>query len=124
MKWTVLIFVVAAMMVVLSTGAALAASFAGTEGQDRIEGTDRTDKISGLGGGYGADEVYGNVGDDVLIDHPDKNTDVLYGGSGDNEVQLRDFPAVRDEIYCGSGRDKAYVDRLDEVSGCEIVKLP
>jgi hypothetical protein len=25
-------------------------------------------------------------------------------------------------VHCGSGRDAAYVDRLDEVSGCEIVR--
>src|SRR5215213_5541734 len=126
MRRTILIFVAAAVMIALSTGVALATSFAGTEGRDRIEGTDRTDRISGLGGddmlnglgskdlvkggdgadevggGYGADEVHGNAGDDVLTDHPDKNTDVLYGGPVNDEVQVRDFPAVRDVVHCGS----------------------
>jgi hypothetical protein len=37
---------------------------------------------------------------------------------------VRDFPAVKDVVYCGSGRDTAYVDRLDVVYGCEIVRLP
>jgi Ca2+-binding RTX toxin-like protein len=146
MRRTVLIFVAAAVMVVLSTGAALAATFVGTEGRDMIEGTGRTDRISGsggddrlnglggkdvvrggdgadeAGGGYGADEAYGNAGNDVLIDHPDKDTDLLYGGPGNDDLQTRDFPAVRDVLYCGSGRDTAYVDRLDEVRGCEIVR--
>ncbi len=146
MRRTVLIFVAAAVMVLLSTGAALAATFVGTEGRDTIEGTGRTDRISGsggddllnglgsrdvvkggdgadeAGGGYGADEVYGNAGGDVLIDHPDKNTDLLYGGPGNDNLQTRDLPAVRDVLHCGSGRDKAYVDRLDQVRGCEIVR--
>jgi hypothetical protein len=49
---------------------------------------------------------------------------VLYGGSGEDNVQVRDFPAVKDVVYCGSGRDTAYVDRLDVVHDCEIVRLP
>jgi len=146
MRRTVSIFVVAAVMVLLSTGAALAATFVGTEGRDMIEGTGRNDRISGsggddtlnglggkdvvrggdgadeAGGGYGADEVYGNAGNDVLIDHPDKDADLLYGGPGKDNLQVQDFPAVRDVVHCGSGRDSAYVDRLDEVSGCEIVR--
>jgi hypothetical protein len=39
-------------------------------------------------------------------------------------VQVRDFPAVKDVVYCGSGRDTAYVDKKDVVNGCEIVRLP
>ncbi len=72
----------------------------------------------------GRREAYGNAGDDYLIDAPDKNTDFLYGGRGGDNVQVRDFPAVKDVVYCGSGRDTAYVDKLDVVSGCEIVRLP
>ena len=136
------------LMVAVFASVALAASLTGTGGCDVIEGTDRAEVIKGLGGGdtlnglggkdtvkggdgvdevsggSGADEAYGNAGDDFLIDAPDKNTDSLYGGRGGDNVQVRDFPAVKDAVYCGSGRDTAYVDKLDVVSGCEIVRLP
>jgi Ca2+-binding RTX toxin-like protein len=148
MRRTAAITTVAALMVIFSAGMAGAASFVGTGERDVIEGTKRADEVSGLGGGdtlnglggrdtvrggdgvdevsggFGADEVYGNAGDDYLIDAPDKNRDFLYGGTGRDNVQVRDFPAVKDVVYCGSGRDTAYVDRLDVVNGCEIARLP
>ena len=77
-----------------------------------------------VSGGEGADKTYGNAGDDNLIDAPDNDRDLLYGGSGRDNVQVRDFPAVRDVVHCGSGRDTAYVDKKDVVHGCEIVRLP
>ncbi len=143
-----MVSIAATLMVALFASVALAASLTGTGGRDVIEGTDRAEAIKGLGGGdtlnglggkdtvkggdgvdevsggSGADEAYGNAGDDYLIDAPDKNTDSLYGGRGGDNVQVRDFPAVKDVVYCGSGRDTAYVDKLDVVSGCEIVRLP
>jgi hypothetical protein len=39
---------------------------------------------------------------------------------GNDVVPARD--GVRDLIACGAGRDTAYVDRYDRVSGCEIVR--
>jgi Ca2+-binding RTX toxin-like protein len=77
-----------------------------------------------VSGGEGADKTYGNAGDDNLIDAPDNDRDLLYGGSGRDNVQVRDFPAVRDVVYCGPGRDTAYVDKKDVVHGCETVRLP
>jgi hypothetical protein len=148
MRWMATVSIVVALMVALFTSVAVAASLNGTSGRDVIEGTDRAEKISGLGGddtlngrdgsdtvrggdgadevsgGEGADEAHGNAGDDYLIDAPDEDRDVLYGGSGRDNVQVRDFPAVKDVVYCGSGRDTAYVDRRDVVNGCEIVRLP
>jgi hypothetical protein len=145
---TAIISIAAALMVALFASVALAASFSGTDGRDVIDGTYRGEVISGLGGGdtlngrggedtvrggagvdevsggFGADEAYGNAGDDYLIDAPDTSTDLLYGGRGRDNMQARDFPAVKDVVYCGSERDTAYVDKLDVVSGCEIVRLP
>ena len=142
-----MVSIAAALMVVLFASVAVAASLTGTGGRDVIDGTDRAEEIWGLGGGdtlngrggtdtvrggdgvdevsggSGADEAYGNAGDDYLIDAPDTSTDLLYGGRGSDNMQARDFPAVKDLIYCGSGRDIAYVDRLDVVGGCEIVRL-
>jgi hemolysin type calcium-binding protein len=145
---TAIVSIAAALMVAVFASVALAASFSGTDGRDVIDGTYRGEVISGLGGGdtlngrggedtvrggagvdevsggFGADEAYGNAGDDYLIDAPDTSTDLLYGGRGRDNMQARDFPAVKDVVYCGSERDTAYVDKLDVVSGCEIVRLP
>jgi Ca2+-binding RTX toxin-like protein len=137
-----------ALMVVLSAGVAVAASITGTQDRDVLDGSGKNETISGLGGpdtlngsggrdtvkggdggdeaggGAGADEVYGGPGDDYLIDAPDNYRDVLHGNSGEDNVQVRDFPAVKDVVYCGSGRDTSYVDRLDVVHDCEVVLLP
>jgi len=148
MRRTAIVLTVTALMAAFSTSVAVAASLDGTGSRDVIEGTGRDDVVSGrgggdtlnglggedmvrggegvdeVGGGAGADETYGNAGDDYLIDASDENRDVLHGGSGRDNVQVRDYPAVKDVIYCGPGRDTAYVDRRDEVHGCEIVRLP
>jgi Ca2+-binding RTX toxin-like protein len=148
MRLTAKVLVAVALMLAFSAGAALATSLTGTPERDVIEGAGRGDTISGLGGsdtlhgrggrdtvrggggtdevsgGVGTDAVYGNAGDDYLFDSPDDDRDSLYGGPGRDNVQARDFPAVEDVVYCGDGRDKAYVDRLDEVHGCEVVRLP
>jgi hypothetical protein len=64
-----------------------------------------------------------SCGDDYLIDALD-DREVLCGNSDGDDAQVRDFPAVKDVVYCGSGRDAAYVDRFDVVNGCGIVRLP
>jgi Ca2+-binding RTX toxin-like protein len=148
MRRTAIVSIMAALMVALFVGVAVAASRDGTDDRDVIDGTKWADVISGLGGGDtlngrggkdvikggdgmdevsggdGADMVYGNAGDDYLIDAPDENRDILRGGPGGDNVQVRDFPAVKDVVHCGSGRDTAYVDKLDVVHNCEIVRLP
>src|SRR5215207_7394964 len=65
---------VAALMVVLSAGAAVAGSpIIGTSGDDQIKGTHKAEEIRGLGGedevvdGLGKDVVYGGDGADNLI---------------------------------------------------------
>jgi Ca2+-binding RTX toxin-like protein len=91
----------------------------GLGGSDIVRGGPGEDEV---GGGYGADIVYGGRGDDTMIDHPDEDRDVMRGGRGNDNVQVRDFPAVRDVVDCGPGdRDIAYVDRLDVVEDCEKV---
>jgi Ca2+-binding RTX toxin-like protein len=149
MRRTATVLLVAALMVGVFASAALAASsLVGTDERDVISGTKQDEKILGLGGddtlngfggkdivrggdgpdemsgGYGADTIYGNAGNDNLIDAPDKDRDFLYGGMGNDLVQVRDFPAVKDVIYCGPGTDTAYVDRLDVTRNCERVRLP
>jgi RTX calcium-binding nonapeptide repeat (4 copies) len=53
----------------------------------------------------------------------DAGEDVLYGGKGNDELLVFDpepESPVRDELYCGPGKDRYHADRLDYVdSSCE-----
>ena len=44
-------------------------------------------------------------------------TDVLYGGGGGDFMLPRNEPGGRDVVSCGSGRDRVFADRKDEISG-------
>ena len=122
------------LMVLLSAGVALAASSAsitGTNGDDQIKGTSKAEEISGLKGddeitdGLGADTVYGDRGVDNLISYGgDTSVDYFYGGGGNDIIQSRDIPAVKDYVNCGSGVDHVYADKADVVSkNCERVSI-
>jgi Ca2+-binding RTX toxin-like protein len=98
-------------------------TFAGSARADRLTGTAGADVLYGLGGndvlrgGKGNDVLYGGRGNDVLDGGP--GLDRLYGGPGTDTLRARD--GRRDVVDCGPGRDVAYVDRIDRVSGCERV---
>jgi hypothetical protein len=104
-----------ALMVVFSSGVALAAY------EDSITGTDHTDilsgkaeRISGLSGGdrlNGADNLIGQAGD---------TSDDRFNGGGDI-VQSRDAPAVKDTVECGPGTVYADEDVV-LIGDCERVK--
>jgi hypothetical protein len=50
--------------------------------------------------------------------------DYFYGGGGNDIVQSRDVPAVKDYVSCGSGVDRVYADKADIVSvNCERVSI-
>ena len=133
MRWTIRVLVMVCVMVVLSAGAALAASppIIGTNGDDRIKGTSRAEEISGLKGndeiteGLGADTVYGNAGADNLIGYGgDTSMDSFRGGAGNDTIQSRDVPVAKDRVRCGSGVDRVYADKADIISGdCEKVSI-
>src|SRR5215212_10106869 len=135
------ILAVMALMVVSSSGVALAAyevSITDTDEVDIISGTGKAEHISGLGGddqlnggggadlgdGPGRDTVNGNRGADNLIRQGgDTSVDHFYAGSGRDIVQSRDVPAVKDTVGCGAGTDTVYADKADIVGGdCERVK--
>jgi Ca2+-binding RTX toxin-like protein len=59
--------------------------------------------------------IRGGAGDDVLRGH--KGFDNLNAGSGDDVIKADD--GKRDIVSCGSGKDKADVDKKDDVSRCE-----
>jgi hypothetical protein len=77
----------------------------GDAGPNTIAGTSGNDVLCGAGGN---DRLSGGAG-----------TDRLYGGSGNDVIYARD--GVRDVVKCEAGRDVAYVDPSDYVTGCEII---
>ena len=67
--------------------------------------------------GRGKDAVYGGSGVDNLIGYGgDASTDRFSGGGGNDTVQSRDVPGVKDIVRCGAGTDKVDADRADIVS--------
>ncbi|WP_217922064.1 calcium-binding protein [Miltoncostaea oceani] len=95
----------------------------GTPGPDVMRGTGDDDVLRGAGGadrlfGLGDDDrLYGGAGADRLIGGDDD--DLLVGGGGSDLILARD--GERDDVRCGAGRDRAVVDQLDRLTGCETV---
>jgi Ca2+-binding RTX toxin-like protein len=96
----------------------------GEDDDDNIDGGNGKDAIDGNGGddhidgGAGADQLRGGKGDDHI--QGGTGRDVIEGNSGDDRILARD--GQRDEIDCGSGKDKVTADAMDDVAGnCEKV---
>jgi Ca2+-binding RTX toxin-like protein len=116
----------------------------GTDDRDTLTGDAAGDVIFGLGagdqilgrgghdcllGGSGGDVLRGEAGSDRLTGG--RGNDVLVGGPGVNAYDAgsgNDFVDARNGkrelVRCGSGRDRARVDRRDRVSRCERVSRP
>ena len=77
----------------------------GTARADRLTGTSGAERIDGKGG---SDRIEGKGGKDVLI-----------GGAGNDTILA--FDGIAETITCGPGKDFAMADRIDKVSGCEVV---
>ncbi len=100
----------------------------GTDRAEQLKGTNSVEVIRGLGdcdeivNGRGKDVVRGGSGMDNLVRYGgDTSVDRFSGGN--NTVQSRDVPAVKDTVSCGAGTDTIYADKADVVSGdCERVK--
>jgi dienelactone hydrolase len=99
------------------SGTAKSDRLTGTAAGDSISGSKGNDRIDGMGG---ADCIDGDAGKDKLIGGP--GLDEINGGSGKDQVKARDGEA--DTINCGSGKDKATIDKVDTVKSCEKVKRP
>ena len=90
--------------------------------RDRLRGTPAGDSLRGRGGRdvlhglAGGDCLSGGHGADRLDGGPDG--DHLKGGRGRDHVDAKD--GDRDVVRCGPGRDRARVDRKDQVRGCEL----
>jgi Ca2+-binding RTX toxin-like protein len=84
-------------------------------------------------GAAGDDVIVGGSGRDIVDESAGR--DQIFTDSGDDKVTLKRggatvetgagddvivaFNGRRDTVVCGSGRDIAYVDRVDRVKGCE-----
>jgi Ca2+-binding RTX toxin-like protein len=109
-------------------------TLSGNDGNDVLYGSAGTDTLSGgrgndrLFGGNGNDKLSGNAGKDLL--DGGKGNDRLTGGAARNSYKggagndvLSARNRKRDAVDCGAGKkDKATVDRVDKVRGCEKVK--
>lgn len=113
----------------------------GTGGGDTLDGTSTGDLIFGLGGDdlirglAGSDCLTGDSGEDRLLggEGADRLTggagaDELVGGRGVNRYDagsgndiVKAANGRRELVSCGRGRDRAWVDRRDRVSGCELL---
>jgi Ca2+-binding RTX toxin-like protein len=87
-------------------------------GQD-VEDIFGSDANDTLRGNAAANTIDGGAGNDVI--DGGGGTDAIYGGVGDDIITARDGRV--DRIECGPGRDRAIVDRVDSVKGCESVEL-
>ena len=97
---------------------------------DHLVGTRRADLICALAGDdtingrRGDDYLSGDLGRDKIIGGLGR--DVIDGGPGPDTIYARD--RQRDTIDCGSYQDQstdiAFVDRIDNVRGCEVTKRP
>lgn len=113
----------------------------GTTGDDELPGGGKGEVMFGLGGN---DKIFGRGGHDCLIGGPGADTlkghggrdrltggtgkDKLYGGPGVNAYDAgpgADYVSAvnrrRETVDCGSGVDRARVDRRDRVRRCEHV---
>jgi Ca2+-binding RTX toxin-like protein len=113
-------------------------------GPDLVEGGGGDDMISGdpvPGDGYysptvrlSRDVLRGGAGDDTIVDTGGDNVieggagidnlrggagrDAIRGGAGRDRISARD--GRRDRVDCGSGRDRARIDKKDRVRACEM----
>jgi len=107
----------------------------GTAGGDSIQGLGGADRLFGLAGddclfggggndrlsgGPGNDRLSGAAGNDVLRGGP--GTNAYSGGPGNDRLYTRDD--VAQTVFCGTGRDTAWVDAGDTPLGCERVLRP
>lgn len=55
-------------------------------------------------------------GDNLIGYSGDASLGRFYGGAGNDTVQSRDVPAVKDTVNCGSGTDTGSADKADIIS--------
>jgi Ca2+-binding RTX toxin-like protein len=105
------------------SGGAGSDRMSGGAGRDRLSGGTGNDSMNGgssndsLSGSSGNDTLSGSTGNDRLSGGSGKNK--YSGGPGNDTINARNRKTER--IDCGTGRDRATVDRKDKVKRCERV---
>ena len=87
----------------------------GVPGRDRLSGNAGNDLLEG---GPGRDALRGGRGRDRVVGGGGSNR--LYGGRGNDSLNA--VNGRRDLVDCGRGSDRARVDPVDRVRGCEHVR--
>ncbi len=93
----------------------------GGAGDDRIFGDDGVDYLLGgtgndtIEGGNNPDEIHGEDGNDTLLGGTTFDTDLLYGGAGDDILRGDSTLGDYDVMEGGAGNDTYYVDTPDDV---------
>lgn len=113
----------------------------GEGGKDRMRGGAGADRLTGdrgsdvIAGGSKADLIVGGAGDDRVSGGSGRDTigggrgkDRVKGGSGQDRLfggagrdRLDSVDGRPDVVDCGRARDTARIDRIDQISNCEIV---
>jgi RTX calcium-binding nonapeptide repeat (4 copies) len=110
----------------------------GTRRDDFLRGSEEDDLMRGGGGDdaivakAGADEVVGGPGDDVLYaaykvpvelaPNAPASPDLLFGGEGDDFIDVTDAKGAADAVYCGPGNDLVEADAEDFIADdCEEI---
>src|SRR3712207_6492568 len=117
MRKPTIVAVLAAALLTMTAGIALADSFGGTDGPNTIRGTNESGRIEGLAGndnlfGRGGDTIFGNRGDDDIYGGDCR--DRIIADRGDDFVDVQGDGRV-DRVDCGSGRDVVRANPKDRL---------
>src|SRR5262245_20655891 len=108
-----------ALLAVLALGAvgsARAAEIGGSEGNDRLVGTQQADVMLARGG---HDYLEGRSGGDLLDGGTGR--DLVFAGAGNDRIALH-ADGGRDAVFCGPGHDLVNAELADAVGpDCEVV---
>jgi Ca2+-binding RTX toxin-like protein len=107
----------------------------GTERDDTMQGASGKDELAGR---RGNDDIFGDVegapaGNDLLRGGPGKDllfdgsqivdTDTVFGGKGDDRIDVQEHDSSVDHVECGPGTDTVFADPSDQLTDCELVNL-
>ncbi|MBA3390764.1 MAG: hypothetical protein WKF28_05950 [Rubrobacteraceae bacterium] len=121
--------VLMAVLLSLTAGVAVAKTFNGTSGNDRLKGTDKADTMRGYAGndqisgrrgsdfinaGPGNDLVFGDKGNDTIEGKTGR--DELHGGAG-NDTIFAGNDSATDYVFCNAGDDEAHIKANDLIDG-------
>src|SRR5215212_3333946 len=85
----------------------------GASGNDELVGRRGNDEIFGdrEGAPAGNDVLRGGAGKDLLFDGSQiVDTDTIFGGKGDDRIDVQEEDTTVDEVDCGPGRDTVFAD--------------